>query len=189
MNRRDAIKKLAAGGAVTLGASAVLSSNNVAFAASPPDTGLVGVPADGAPLPVAFTPNGDGTVTIDAASGASCAAGGSPTVTYAWKVNSFSFSGGNRHLILSSNGQTLHDTTGGSGYSAAGTGYTAVDLAKTNNGRKRNIKPLDASDAYSISVLVTWQCSGANSALEAEYVINGNGPNAPSAPNSNWRTI
>jgi len=189
MNRRDAIKKLAAGGAVTLGASAVLSSNDVAFAASPADTGLVGVPADGAPLPISFVPNGDGTVTINAASSASCTSGASPTVTYAWKVNSFSFSGGNRHLIVSSNGQTLHDTTGGSGYSSASTAFSTVNLAKTNNGRKRKIKPLEASDSYSISVLITWQCSGANSALEAEYVLNGVGPNSPSAPMSSWNVI
>lgn len=174
---------------MTLGASAVLSSNDVAFAASPPDTGLVGVPAQGEALPFSFAPNSDGTVTINAASGAVCASGGAPTVTYAWKVNSFSFSGGNRHLILSSNGQTLHDTTGSSGYSAAGTAYGAVNLSKTNSGRNRTIKPLGASDSYSISVLVTWQCSGANSAMEAEYVLNGVGPNSPSAPNSSWNII
>ena len=189
MNRRDAIKKLAAGGAVTLGASAVLSSNDVAFAASPPDTGLIGVPAQGAPPPLAFTPNGDGSVNIGATSSATCSSGGAPTITYAWKVNSFSFRGGNRHLIVTSSGQTLHDTTGSSGYSAAGTGYGVVNLAKTNDGRKRTVKPLDASDAYNISVLITWQCAGANSALEAEYVLSGTGPNPPSASESSWDVI
>jgi hypothetical protein len=189
MNRRDAIKKLAAGGAVTLGASAVLSTNNVAFAASPPDTGLVGVPAQGAPPPLSFSPNGNGTVTLDASSGAACISGASPTITYAWKVNSFSFSGGNRHLILSSNGQTIHDTKGGSGYSAASTGYAVVNVAKTNNGSKRQIKPLASSDTYNLSLLITWQCSGANSALEAEYVISGVGPGSVSGSNASWNII
>ena len=189
MNRREAIKKLGTGSAVAFGASAVLSSRDVAFAASPPDTGLINVPSTGAPLPFAFAPNGDGTVTIDATSSATCAAGGSPTVTYAWKVNSFSFSGGNRHLIVKSNGQTLHDTTGGSGYSSTSTSFSTIDLAKTNNGSKRNIKPLDATDTYNVSVLITWQCTGANSALEAEYVISGTGATSPSASNSSWNVI
>lgn len=189
MNRRDAIKKLAAGGAVTLGASAVLSSNNVAFAASPPDTGLSGVPPRGAAPPLSFSPNGNGTVTLDLSSDATCASGGSPTITYAWKVNGFSFSGGNRHLIISSNGQTVHDTTGGSGYSSHSTGYSVIDLAKTNNGSKRKIKPLDSSDTYNLSVIVTWQCLGANSALEAEYVIAGVGPSSVSGSNAAWNII
>jgi hypothetical protein len=189
MNRREAIRKLAAGGAVTLGASAVLSSNDVAFAASPPDTGLVNVPADGAPLPSSTSANGDGTVTINVSSGASCASGGAPTVSYAWKVNSFSFSGGNRHMILKANGQTVHDTTGGSGYSSANPGFGVVNVAKTNNGRKRKIKPLGSSDSYSLSVLVTWQCANANAALEAEYVVDGIGPQPVFTSNSSWDVV
>jgi hypothetical protein len=189
MNRRDAIKKLAAGGAVAAGASVVLSSNDVAFAASPPDTGLTNAPGPGEPLPLAFTPNSNGTVTMNATSPAACISGGTPTVMYSWKVNSFSFSGGNRHLLLvnaNNLSQVIHDTQGSTNYSPASTSLTAVELRKTNNGKKRNIKPLDPGDTYNISVLISWQCAGANSVLEAEYTITGSGSAPPGAANSSY---
>jgi hypothetical protein len=44
MDRREAIKKLAAGGAIAAGGSMILSSNNVAFAAS---GCFMNVPAEG----------------------------------------------------------------------------------------------------------------------------------------------
>ena len=192
MNRRDAIRKLAAGGAVAAGASVVLSSNDVAFAASPPDTGLIAVPGPTEPLPIAFTPNSDGTVTIGDSGSPSCSTEGTPTVTYSWKVNSFSFSGGNRHLLLvnaANLSQVIHDTTSSTGYSSPNTGHAAVELRKTNNGKKRKIKPLDPGDTYSISVIVTWQCAGANSALEAEYTLLGSGSNPPSIGVSSYDII
>jgi hypothetical protein len=189
MNRRDAIKKLAAGGAVAAGASVVLSSNDVAFAASPPDTGLTDVPGPSDPLPIVFSPNGNGTVTVDATSSASCAPGGTPTVTYSWKVNSFNFSGGNRHLLVvnaNNPNQVILDTTSSTGYSSANPSATAVELRKTNNGSKRKIKKLDPGDTYNISVIVSWQCANANSALEGEYTLTGNGPAAPAVSNSSY---
>ena len=192
MNRRDAIRKLAAGGAVATGASMVLSTNDVAFAASPPDTGLTDVPAAGAPLPIAFVSTTNGTVRINATSSAACIGGGVPTVTYAWKVNSFSFSGGNRRLLVvnaSNLSQIIHDTSSSTGYSAARTTWPSIELRKTNSGSKRQIKPLDPGDLYNVSVIVTWQCSNANSALEAEYVLIGTGPAAPAITNSSYTII
>jgi hypothetical protein len=192
LNRREAIRKLAAGGAVAAGASVVLSSHDVAFAASPPDTGLTNVPGSTEPLPIAFMPNTNGTVTVGDATSPACTSGGGPTVTYSWKVNSFSFSGGNRHLLVvnaANLSQIIHDTSGSSGYSSPNTGHPAVELRKTNNGRKRQIKPLESGDSYSISVIVTWQCSGANSALEAEYTLMGMGSNPPAVGVSSYDII
>lgn len=192
MNRREAIQKLATGGAVAAGASIVLSTNDVAHAASPPDTGLTNVPAPSEPLPTVFVPNSNGTATIDATSPAACANGGTPTVSYSWKVNSFNFSGGSRHLLLvnaSNLSQIVHDTTSSTGYSPASTALAAIELRKTNNGRKRNIKKLDPGDVYNISVIVSWQCAGANSALEAEYTIVGNGPAVPTITNSSYNVF
>ena len=53
MDRREALKKLATGGAIAAGGSFVLSSNQVAFAASGP------VPPPPADL-VTYVPGGDG---------------------------------------------------------------------------------------------------------------------------------
>lgn len=192
MNRRDAIKKLASGGAVAAGASLVLSSNDVAFAASPADTGLSNVPGANEALQVTFSPNQDGTVTIGDGEAPACLAGGVPTVTYSWKVNTFSFSGGNRHLLIvnaNNLSQVIQDATGSSVYSPPNTDHGVIELRKTNNGRKRTIKQLDPGDTYSISVIVTWQCAGANSALEAEYTLTGNGPAAPTVGVSSYEII
>ena len=72
MDRREAIRKLAAGGAVTLGASAVLSTRDVAYAASAPGTGLTDVPGPGEPLPISSSSgNGNGTVLVGDASNCS----------------------------------------------------------------------------------------------------------------------
>lgn len=192
MNRRDAIRKLAAGGAVAAGASVVLSSNDVAHAASPPDTGLTDVPGPGEPLQLNFVPNADGTVTIGDAESPACTTGGAPTVTYSWKVNSFSFSGGNRHLVIvnaSNLSQVIQDASGSSGYSPPNTDHSAIELRKTNSGKPRVVKELEPGDTYTISVLVTWQCSGANSALEAEYTLTGNGPAAPAVGISSYGVV
>lgn len=192
MNRRDAIKKLAAGGAVAAGASVVLSSNDVAFAASPADTGLVDVPGPTEALPLAFTSNSNGSATIGDAVSPSCAGGGTPTVTYSWKVNTFNFSGGSRHLVMvnaSNLSQVIQDTMGSSAYSSPNSDHATIELRKTTNGRPRQLKLLENGDTYSISLIVTWQCSGANSALEAEYVLTGNGPAAPSVGVSSYSII
>jgi hypothetical protein len=66
MDRRAALKKLAAGGAIAMGGSMVLSSNAVAYAASVPDGVISGIPPKGQPLPVSIPPftNSTGVLTI-----------------------------------------------------------------------------------------------------------------------------
>jgi hypothetical protein len=192
VNRREAIRKLAAGGAVAVGASAVVSTRDVAYAASPANTNLSNVPAELDPLPISFSANANGTVTIGDVTPAACIGGGTPTITYSWKVNGFSLSGGNRHLLVvnaSNPNDVIHDTTSSTGYSSPSTSHPAVELRKTNNGKKRTIKPLDSSDSYNVSVIVTWQCGGENSALEAEYTFAGVGSNPPSVGNTAYNVI
>jgi hypothetical protein len=181
MDRRVALKKLAAGGAIASGASLVLSSHDVAYAASPPGTNLSNVPGDGEDLLIVFTPNLNGSLTIGDDVSPVCFEG-DLTVTYSWQVNGFGFSGGNRHLLMLNAGnlnEVIHDTTGSSGYSVPSSTHGTIELRKTTNGND-NPKPLDATDTYNISVIISWSC-GVSAPLVAEYLIQGTGSAAPIA--------
>lgn len=177
MDRRQAIKKLAAGAAIASGGSMVLSSRDVAFAASAPGTGLVDVPGPSEPLPVGSTNNPNGTVTLSDVSTPSCGPG-TMTRSYSWRVNGFNINGGKTWKFFvrnSSDTQTIRE--GVSGYSPPNLNHGTVVLRKTN--KPGNLKPLDNGDSYDIGMLVTWQCSGAGSYLQAEYRFSATYPNPP----------
>ncbi len=176
MDRREAIKKLAAGGAIAATGSMVLSSREVAYAASAPGTGLTNVPGPTEPLPVSATNNSNGTVTLTDASSPSCSVG-SLTRTYSWKINGFNLKGGNswKFFVRNSNDtQTVREGIGG--YSSPNLNHSTVVLRKTNKPDK--LKPLDNGDSYDISMLVTWSC-GAGAYLQAEYRYTATYPAAP----------
>jgi hypothetical protein len=185
MDRREALRKLAAGGAVAAGASVVLSSNDVAFAASPPGTGLSGVPGPGEPLEITYTPNNNGTITIADATQASCASG-ALTVTYSWRILGYDVSGSKRRLAIYTNPPGTSALVQGPNenictscptpYSSPSTTNNDVVLRKNNPGGQ--IDPLDAGDEYSVGVLVTWRC-GSNTPYTREFAIGATYPNVP----------
>ena len=87
MDRREALKKLAIGGAIAAGGSVVVASNAVALTTSGP---VIGIPAGpGETLPVVTPRVGrPPRPSVVDASTVSCSSG-SLTTTYAWRLHSF----------------------------------------------------------------------------------------------------
>jgi hypothetical protein len=184
MNRREALKKLAASGAIATGASVVMSSNQVAFAASPPGTGLTGAPANGVPIPITYGLVGnDGKqgVTIGNGANVTCASG-SLTVLYGWRINSFTVSANKGLELTNVAGTTVIANQVSSQYSNPNPNFGTV-LLRTDNSI---LKP---GDVYSIGVFITWQCSGASQRLEAEYAIAGAWPAQPSVSQVSYNVV
>ena len=97
MDRREALKKLGAGGALLVASPVILPTVRVAHAASPTDTGLTGTPAPGDPLPYvpASFPNAkfkqkQVSIAPDMAS-VQCADQSVPIITYEWRIVSVSW--------------------------------------------------------------------------------------------------
>jgi hypothetical protein len=198
MDRRDAIKKLAAGGAIAAGASTVLSTNDVAFAASPPGTGLSGVPGPGESLPIDYDQNTNGTVTVGDGSTVTCVGGGTPTITYAWRIMAFRLQGGSRRFFIYNTSDVQLQQSSGSnsgGYTVCSSGcspgyapnsnFASVNLRKTTPSVAIDV--LDDGDTYSVQVLVTWRC-GSNNPVRAEYRLDGTYPAAPSVSVVSWNS-
>lgn len=200
MNRREAIRKLAAGGAVTLGASAVLSTRDVAYAASAPGTGLTDIPGPSEPLPITSTSgNGNGTVQIGDASTATCASG-TLASTFSWRINAYNVSdadtifgaiapqfvvkdAGDAVLIAAGTNFSNNCFTCPTPYSPPTSTNATVTLRKRIyinffGGIEFEV-PLSPGDTYDIGLLRSWQCTGAGSAVTAEYRISGSYPGTP----------
>ena len=207
MDRCEAIEKLAAGAAVAVGASAVLSTRDVAYAASAPGTGLSGVPGDGEPLPISSSSgNGNGTVLVGDASAATCASG-APTSTYSWRINSYNVADANTFFgpvapqFLIKNAADVAVVVAGTNFSrtcsSCPTPYTSPTLTNSTVSFRKRLyinffggieleQPLEAGDSYDVGLLRTWQCAGAAGALTAEYRISGTYPNAPVVENISY---
>ncbi len=180
MNRREALQKLAAGGAIAAGGSFALSSTEVAYAASPPGTGLVDVPGPGEALPIQPVFNANGTVTITDTSNPSSATGGAVSTTYAWTIESIYLGSSRRNFFVldANSGSVITSAKNKKGCTNCpqSTGSTSVDsivLRKNNNGGQ--LQPLDSSDTYTLRLQISWYSSGAAKAITAEYVISGSG--------------
>jgi hypothetical protein len=196
MNRRDALKKLAAGGVVAAGAPMVLSSFDVAAAASPPGTSLSGVPESGQPLLFSHVATADGRVQIADASNPTCMSG-TMTRTYEWSVHSYNVHHNNRRLQLRNGADTQTMIDGPSNDTCTTGCPTPYTLPSTTDGaitlRSLQSNPtmprqLGDGDQYVIQVRITWQCSG-NAALQAEYRLSGTFPNAPTVTNQSYTVL
>jgi hypothetical protein len=175
MDRRAALKKLAAGGAIAMGGSMVLSTNNVAFAASGPVAG--GIPLEGEPLPVSLPPfsNSSGVLTITDVTQPVYSGVGVQT-SHAWRINGYTLQRGSSAtgLELRSGGQVVQAsgqptcTTGCGGSYFAGTG-TADVRPLGPNGKGMKFK---GGDPYDIGMMVTWTVPGVQT-VTAEYRITG----------------
>ena len=200
MDRREALKKLAAGGAVAAGGSMVLSSNKVAYAAS---IGCVtGIPAPGDPLPITYAVTGPQSrrrIQVVDATTPACVDGGPVTTTHSWRINSFDVAG-RRSLVQmrlwdaanttqivvgsASGGDNNYSTCGPActSYSAP-TSFTGFTLKKWFFGflGSRPINrgvALRDGDSYEIDTLITWSCQGC-APVTAEYRIASTFPNTP----------
>lgn len=209
MNRREALKKLTVGTALVAASPAVLPSTRVAYAASgDEETGLVGLPQAGAPLPFSGYPFSDNrnhwrqvSIAPDM-SGVTCASGNAPIITYQWRINSVTFGAPwwIQHLRLTEQTTYLADPAGtqlaitpGSmtGYSGP-TGYSALSYA--SGFLLRKTYPwgdgwIPATDVWSVECRVRWRCDGAANDVEAEYLFSGMGNSQPSVTNTSWNIV
>jgi len=179
MDRRQAIKKLAAGTAIASGGSLVLSSRDVAYAMSAPGTGLIGAPGSGDVQHITTWNNPNGTVTLSDTNNPSCSPGaGELERSYSWRINSFNIKGGRTWKFFIRNASdTATIREGAGGFSDPNTTHNTVVLRKTNKPGK--LKPLDNGDSYSIEMMVTWKCSEAASSLRYQYRFSATYPNPP----------
>ncbi len=191
MDRREAIKKLAAGTAIASGGSMILSSRSVAYAASAPGTGLIDVPGPSEPLPVSVTQDRDGIILGDVSS-PRCGSGGQPgdlTTVYSWQINDFNVSGGNGWRLLIVEPGTNTVIMGSTGvYSPTSTAHGTVELRKANKNQPK-AKNLTIGDYYDVTMMVTWKCAGAGSYLQAEYRFVSSYDTAPVPTVQSYKVI
>lgn len=149
MDRREALKKLGAGTAISGAGSLILSSRDVAHAMSHGGTGLSGAPANGSPPPFYFSLyQGDKKIDLRLMNptAATCTGGGSPTVSYQWTLQSSTPS---PPTFVVSNTSSPTTTLSLSGVSAN--------------------EKFTTANKYIINVQITWQCAGAAKYLRAVY--------------------
>ena len=175
MDRRAALKKLAAGGAVAVCGSMVLSSNNVAFAASGPVAG--GIPLEGQPLPISIPPfsNSTGILTITDVTQPVYNGGQSVQTSHAWRINGYDLRQNSATGIeIRTGGQVIRATgqptcaTGCNGGYFAGSNTAQVQPLASNPTNKK----FQGGDLYDIGMMVTWRVPGIQT-ITAEYRITG----------------
>lgn len=170
MDRRAALKKLAAGGAIAAGGSFVLSSNKVAFAASGSN-----IPPPGDPLPVVSTST-QGQVTMTDSTFYFCPDGNEADVTYAWKINDFNLRPPKNTIVELVDGVTGAPLGSASGWPRCNSSCTnAPFIGGTNSAElMRDHSKLKNGDSYDIGMMVTWVCPS-NTTVH-EYSITGTYP-------------
>ena len=208
MDRREALKKLGAGGALVMASPVILPTFRVAHAASPGETDLVGVPEAGEPQPFGAFPFPDDrndyrqiSIAPDM-SGVTCAGGGTPIITYEWRIVSVVWGSpwwiqqlrvtevtGNRNdpagTQLAITPPSLTSYNGPTAYSAPSSGSAFLV-------RKRYLWGdgwIPSDDRYAVEMRVRWHCDGATSDIEAEYLFNGVGTNSPTVTNTSWNVV
>jgi hypothetical protein len=171
MDRREALKKLAVGGAIAAGGSFVLSSNNVVFAAS----GVV-------PSPSALTvqtpvnSKGEGTLRLTAPP---APAGANPAnTTYQWEIRGCDVKPG-RTLVIISNNRVIARGNNGSCPSTpivtppSNTAGSVV--VRTSAGGSSSFKDLEPGNTVTIRLIVKWYVNG--QLVEGRYQVSGSYPN------------
>lgn len=182
MDRREALKKLAAGGAIATTGSFVVSSRAVAFSGSGEPSGLTGVPGPNEVLPVSvqtsLSSNGKrGTVIISDTTTPMCG-NQPPNRHYCWRINTFGVKGGRGWKLQVKDGndsQVICDYISQS-FTPPNTNHGTVLIRKANKGGGAQL--LDRGDHYAADMYVTWQCQG-SSTVEAIYRFSGTFPDQP----------
>lgn len=197
MDRREALRKLAAGGAIAAGGSFVLSSNRVAYAASV--GGVTGIPAPGEPLPIAYAIIDplfqDSRIQVIDTTTPACVDASPVTTTHSWKINKFDV-GGNVsrtwvELWDADNDTKIIEaqaTSGGISQAVCGPGCTGYSSPTSFNGftlkRWRDEIFGDEyvdwknGDYYEVDTLISWSCAG-HPTVQGEYRIAGTFPDTP----------
>jgi hypothetical protein len=175
MDRREALKKLAIGGAIAAGGSIVLSSNAVAQSASGP---AVAPQPSAVPISVPVSGSGTGTVTVSAPpapAGAVLSA-----TTYEWQIHTCRVSNGRTLVIINpANNQII--ARGQKGTCSAIPVKTGplpnvpTVLIRTVAGGSTTPKELERGDTVSLKFIVKWSVGGQT--VEGRYNVGGTYPN------------
>ena len=186
----------------------ILPSIRVAHAASPGETGLIGTPEAGESLPFAAFPfpddrNDSRQVSLAPdMTGVTCADGGTPLITYEWRVVSVMWGSpwwiqqlrvaevtGNRNDPAGTQlAITPPSTTGFNGPTV----YSAPSMSPAFLVRKRypwGDGWIPADDRYAVESRVRWHCHGATADIEAEYLFDGIGTGTPTVANTSWNVV
>ncbi len=190
MDRREAIKKLAVGGAIAAGGSLVLSSNLVAHAASAGPAGIVGAPYQGEDLTIYFPPRPDGNndgkrIVLGSAQQMSAANGSPATVWYRWylrEVNLENPKGATLQLRSGNNTSGPVIAQGpGSNTGAPNTNYQTVSITRTDG------KPLK-KDGFKIEVEIEAQ-AGTGQYLLVRYTFEVEGTGKIQQEQLDWAVL
>lgn len=173
MDRREALKKLAVGGALAAGGSIVLSSNAVAFAQStngppPPSQLSIATPTNG---------SGVGTIQLSAPAPPPGAAGG-PT-TYQWQILNCGIPNGRTLVIINAanNAIILRGQKNGCSSTPAKTGALSnapTVVVRTVAGGSSTPKLLEPGNWVQLKLIVKWYVG--STLVEGRYNIGGTYP-------------
>lgn len=174
MDRREALKKLAAGSAVAAGASIVLTSNAVAFTASIGDTGVVGFPGPGQELPITPVVNGSGnsakTVVVDVdTQGVGCSPDGAATILCGWR-------------LISRSTNDIRLTLPSGTIDAISSSYSALNNLDTRIEVSRGGNPSLNGQTYSFGLMTESFCGSGRPYVRTEFIFNGDGANLTQIP-------
>jgi hypothetical protein len=198
MDRREALKKLAVGGAIAAGGSLVLSSNAVAQTSSGAPAGIIGAPGPGEDLAIDFDERPDGNnngkrLTLGSVQPMSC---GSPsgvlTVWYTWFIDAANLDGGGNgkkpppvlELRSASNPFGLPLASGvGDNTGAPNTTLKTVSISRSDgSGMKK--------DSFTISVEIEAECSDAGGRyLITRYQFQVRGIDSVTQTQTDWREL
>lgn len=192
MDRREALKKLAVGGAIAAGGSLVMSSNLVAYAASGGPAGIVGAPYQGDDLAIYFPPRPDGNnngkrIVLGSAQQMTAANGSPVTVWYTWYIREVNLEKPNGATLQLRRGNT---STGlviaqgqGSNTGAPNTGYQNVSITRSDG------KPLK-KDGFKIEVQIEAESPLAGGQyLVVRYTFEVEGTDKIQQEQLDWRVL
>jgi len=191
MNRREALKKLAVGGAIAAGGSIVLSSNAVAATSSGLPAGVAGAPGEGENLQVVFQPAPDGNnngkrIVLGSAQPLANGSGGVLTVWYTWTILSANLKAvGNKvptlQLRNASNPGGL-PIAQGVGSAATSSNYPTVSVSRSDGGVMKK-------DSYRIALDIQAQCAGSSQSLYLRYEFEIVGADTITQQQTMWKVM
>ncbi len=168
MDRREALKKLALGGAIAAGGSLVLSSNVAAQTTSGP--GILGIPVAGQAIPgVALTlTGGDKQLGFRAPAPPT-----GVTASYSWSIRSFDVKHPQVSGMQLTSGGNVQRVTGqpGCGNSCAYFAGNDQAIAQTlfkPGGNEKN-KKFKSNDTVTVGLMIVWRSAGTT--VTAEYIL------------------
>lgn len=207
MDRREALKKLGAGGALVIASPVILPSIRVAHAASPGETGISGTPAPGESLPYTEIPFPNAqfkkkqvSIAPDHAA-VTCDDQSLPLISYEWRIVSVTWQKPKVAFLRITEAtastsnpvgtQLVAMPPSASGFSGP-TAYSAPSYASAfliRKGTSKGDRNFDKNDRYAVEMRVRWHCDGATSDIEAEYLFNGIATDSVTVTNTSWNIV